>query len=207
MSQQSFQPSTLSSPRSATYRPEIDLGAVQASGGPVRHIWYRDWMLLGTLLAALAIDQASKYLVRLGMEPGQAIPAEGPVRLHYITNTGSAFGFFQGQTLLLVLASVAGIALLAFFYRTHSHLPSYFRFGLGLLLGGAIGNLIDRLLWGGVTDFISVGWWPTFNLADSSIVVGMATLAVAFLFPQRPTELTTSPNGRVAEEPGDSLRR
>ncbi len=160
--------------------------------------WYRDRLLLGTLALALLADQVTKELVRRWMEVGEAIPREGLVRLEYVVNTGSAFGLFQGQTLFLVVASLAGVVLLAVFYRSHARLSLGLRLGIGLMLGGALGNLTDRLLLGGVTDFIAVGWWPNFNLADSSIVVGMAIVGLALL--RGTPAVVAPPDGPVSED-------
>ena len=106
-------------------------------------------------------------------------------RITHVTNTGSAFGFFPSQTALLILASLVGIAILIIFYR-HQPLPGLLlRTSLGLQLGGAAGNLADRLTLGGVTDFIDIGRWPVFNLADSAIVIGIGILAWFFLSPSK----------------------
>ena len=160
--------------------------------------WYRDRVLLGSLVLALVADQVSKALVRRWMEVGEAIPREGPVRLEYVVNTGSAFGVFHGPTLFLVVASLAGVVFLAAFYRSHARLSLGLRLGIGLMLGGALGNLADRLVLGGVTDFIAVGWWPNFNLADSSIVVGMAVVGLTLL--RGTASVTEPPDGRGSEE-------
>ena len=121
-------------------------------------------------------DQATKGLVTRTMSPGQSIPDEGFVRATYVLNTGSAFGLFPDQTLLLTLASLVGIGVLLYFYRTHPADSFILRLSLGLMLGGAMGNLIDRVRLGHVVDFIDVGAWPVFNLADSAIVVGLIGL-------------------------------
>ena len=151
---------------------------------PPRLLWYRDLVLLASMAVILTLDQLSKFLVRQWMEPGQLIPTEGLLRLHYITNTGIAFGLLRGQTPILTLASLGGIAVLILFYHSQPTPSRLVRMSLGLLLGGAFGNLLDRLFLQGVTDFIKVGWWPVFNLADSSIVVGMTILATVLLFPK-----------------------
>ncbi len=121
-------------------------------------------------------DQATKGLVTRTMSPGQSIPDEGIVRATYVVNSGSAFGLFPDQTLLLTFASLVGIGVLLYFYRTHPVESLMLRLSLGLMLGGAMGNLIDRVRLGHVVDFIDVGAWPVFNIADSSIVVGLIGL-------------------------------
>ena len=104
---------------------------------------------------------------------------------------GAAFGFFPNQTLFLVLASFVGIGVLLIFYRANSLNSTLLRLSLGLQLGGAIGNLVDRVRLGYVVDFIDVGAWPVFNLADSAIVVGLIGLLWTL----------TSTRGRDAPKP------
>lgn len=141
----------------------------------------RDLLLLAVVASVLAADQLSKQLVHRYMALGESVPAEGFLRLTYVTNTGGAFGLFTDQTLFLTGASFVGIGVLLLFYRTHPWPGRLVRLSLGLLLGGAVGNLIDRLRSGEVIDFIDVGWWPVFNLADSSIVLGITLLIGLFL--------------------------
>ena len=135
-----------------------------------------DVTALVVLILTLMADQSTKGLVTRTMSPGQSIPDDGFVRATYVLNTGSAFGLFPDQTLLLTLASLVGIGVLLFFYRTHPVDSFMLRLSLGLMLGGAMGNLIDRVRLGHVVDFIDVGAWPVFNIADSSIVVGLIGL-------------------------------
>ena len=128
------------------------------------------------LIATLMADQVTKGLVVLAMHPGQSIPSSGLFRLTYVTNSGSAFGLFPNQTLFLVLASFVGIGVLLVFYRTNPINSTLLRLSLALQLGGALGNLVDRVRLGYVVDFLDVGAWPVFNLADSAIVVGLIGL-------------------------------
>ena len=141
-----------------------------------RFSWHKDWMLLLTVPTVFAADQLSKHLIRTNMYVGESWPAEGLFRLTYGTNSGSAFGLFSSQTPLLILASLIAIGFLVYFYRTQALPRRLLRLAIGLQMGGALGNLIDRLRAGTVVDFIDVGPWPIFNLADTSIVVGMALL-------------------------------
>ena len=144
--------------------------------------WYRDRLLLATVPTVLAIDQLSKYIVRNSLDLYESWPREGIFRITYGTNTGTAFGLFPNQTVFLIAASVLAIGFLFYFYRTHALPHTLLRLAIGLQLGGAFGNLTDRIWSGAVVDFIDVGRWPVFNLADSSIVVGIALLmAVVFL--------------------------
>ncbi len=148
-------------------------------------------VLFLTALFVIIADQLTKLWIRSYME-GQVIFQAGPFRILYVTNTGAAFGLFQDKSFFLTLVAFAGIILillLAFFSRRSSFLNAAAdRFALGLILGGATGNLIDRLRIGHVTDFISIGIWPTFNIADSAVTVGVILLACLFLFSNKPKE-------------------
>ena len=158
-------------------RPDPDAAEGLAAPGPdTRLKWYRDRVLLSTIVAVLAADQFSKYLVRANMLLGESWPSDGFFRLTHGTNSGSAFGLLPNQTVLLTVASVAAIGFLVYFYRVYAMPRPLLRLAIGLQLGGALGNLIDRVRDGKVVDFIDVGAWPIFNLADSSIVVGMTML-------------------------------
>ena len=134
---------------------------------------------------------------------------KGFFRITHTYNTGSAFGLFQGQNTPLIVVAIVGIFILGMIYRTQRPPSNLLRLSLGLQIGGAIGNLTDRLLFGHVTDFLDVGAWPIFNLADSSIVVGLVLLAWVFLRPgRRQTESTVesldgpSPTGTA--QPSDT---
>ena len=146
-----------------------------------RIAWHRDKLLLITVAGVLVADQLSKYLVKGSLVLHESWPSEGFFRLTYGTNTGMAFGLMPNQTLILIFASAIAIAFLYYFYRTQALPSRLLRTAIGLQLGGAFGNLVDRLTTGRVVDFIDVGWWPIFNLADSSIVIGIALLAVVIL--------------------------
>jgi len=148
----------------------------------------RDKILLATVIGAFAVDQASKKLVTSGLSLHESWPREGFFRITYGTNSGTAFGLLPNQTLLLIVASVVAIGFLIYFYRTHAMPSKLLRFAIGLQLGGAFGNLIDRVWSGEVVDFIDVGPWPIFNLADSSIVVGIFILMTTILFTKETEE-------------------
>lgn len=139
-------------------------------------------MPLAIMGAVLIADQLTKQLVVLTMIPGQSMPHSGLFRFTHLINTGSAFGFFPNQTLFLIIASFVGIGVLLVFYRTHPVNSTLLQISLGLQLGGATGNLVDRVRLGYVVDFIDVGAWPVFNLADSAIVVGLLGLLWALAF-------------------------
>ena len=138
---------------------------------------YRDWTLLQLAALALALDQLTKFVVRQTLEWHHSWPAYGFFRFTHVQNTGSAFGLFQGNNLPLLIVSLVGVAVLAYIYRTQERPGILMRASIALMLGGALGNLVDRIWQGHVTDFIDIGPWPVFNLADSSIVVGLVIMA------------------------------
>jgi signal peptidase II len=138
--------------------------------------WYSDPLLLTILITAFAADQISKTLIVRWLRLGESSPDDGFFRFTYARNTGTAFGLFQDQAMILTIVSFVAVVAIIYFYRNAITSP-LLRAALGLQLGGAFGNLLDRIRLGYVVDFIDVGPWPIFNLADSSIVVGIAILA------------------------------
>ncbi len=141
-----------------------------------------------TAAAVIALDQVSKYLIRANLELGQSIPEEGLFRLTYITNVGGAFGILGNQGFLITITSLVAIAAVLIYSRYPAFNRMMVRIALGLILGGALGNLIDRLWLGSVVDFIDLGPWPVFNLADSAVVIGVILLIYYILFPARKGE-------------------
>lgn len=135
------------------------------------------------ILAVVIIDQATKALVRARMPLGSSIPLLGDVlKLTYVRNTGAAFGMMPGRPELFIAVSVGVLAGVAFYwwrYRPHRALVAV---ALSLVAGGALGNLIDRLVAGRVTDFIEVPWIPVFNVADPCILAGVSILVWWLLF-------------------------
>ena len=149
----------------------------------------RKWRNVIFFLIALLVvvtDQLSKMWIRSNLIAGQSLPETGFFRLSHIHNTGAAFGLFRDQSFTLtIVALVSIVALLVYalvIYRCFPILDNWLgKLTLGLILGGTAGNLIDRLRLGYVTDFIDVGIWPTFNVADSAIVVAVIILAYSLL--------------------------
>ena len=135
----------------------------------------------------IAADQSTKAWIRTILEKNESAFELGFFRIIHIHNTGASFGLFQDQSLVLTIVGIiVGVVVLFFVLRFSHYLPFLnTRLGmmaLGLIFGGAIGNLVDRLRLGYVTDFINVGVWPVFNIADSSSVVGTAILVFIILF-------------------------
>ena len=147
--------------------------------------WYKDWLFYTLVIAVFMFDQVTKAIIRSILSLGDSWPDEGLVRIVHGLNTGSAFGLFAGFTNLLVIASIIGIVFILFIFLKQNSSVIWLRMSLGLIVGGATGNLFDRLKDGAVVDFISVGWWPAFNIADSSISIGMGLLLITMLFGEK----------------------
>ena len=129
----------------------------------------------GLLLAAVvAVDQATKALVRASVTVGEENAVFPAVQIVHVLNRGVAFGALSGKSvvMIIVLVALAGLVVWFALHRTDPHvwIPT------GMLLGGAIGNIIDRIRDGAVTDFIKIPLWPAFNLADVAIVFGVLAL-------------------------------
>ena len=133
------------------------------------------------IVLILGIDQLTKTLVRNTMYVGESIFPGSPVRLTYIQNTGSAFGLFQDQTLILTIVAGLGILFICCFFFRGSATSTLIMLSLSMQLSGAIGNLIDRIAYGYVVDFVDFRVWPIFNVADSSITLGFLLLAFILL--------------------------
>jgi signal peptidase II len=152
------------------------------------------------LVAALVIflDQWSKTWLQSVLVPGQSVPETGFFRLTYAQNTGAAFSIFYGKTAILTYVSVVGsLLILIFTFSLARYFPGlqtrWNIAALGLMMGGTAGNLIDRFTLHYVRDFIDVGPWPVFNLADSCIVVGVIMFATAIMISFRKTSTVKQP--------------
>ncbi len=144
---------------------------------------YTDFILLQLAALVFLCDQFTKFLVRAFLPFRDSFPADGFFRLTHTHNTGSAFGLFQGHNFPLILVAIFGIGVLVLVYYSQRQRTNLLRTSIALQIGGAFGNLIDRVRLGHVTDFLDVGPWPVFNIADSSIVVGLVILGWIFLGP------------------------
>ncbi len=136
------------------------------------------WGRAGLVLAAvLVLDQVTKALVRGGVELGSEDPVFPLVTLVHSRNRGVAFGLFEDQTVLVVGAIALAITALVAYFATHRDRPLVW-LPTGLLAGGAMGNVVDRVRDGFVTDFLKLPSWPAFNLADMAITAGVLTLVL-----------------------------
>jgi signal peptidase II len=149
-----------------------------------------DRLFLGTAAAVYLADQATKEWAIRTLGPGsdrQSIEIVGDwLRLSYTTNTGAAFGILPSGSGLFTVIAIVAVPLIWYFNRTIQPRTVLTRICLGGLMGGALGNLTDRLRHGYVVDFVDAGIgtlrWPAFNVADSAFVVGVITLSLYMLF-------------------------
>lgn len=174
-----------------------------------------DVLVLPTTAAlVLLFDQVSKYLVTVRLGEGQSwdvAPWLTPFfRITHVTNTGAAFGLFPSWgDFFIVIAAIVIVAILIY-YRRLPDRQWLMRVALGFQLGGAIGNLADRLRQGFVVDFVDLNFWPlqnwpVFNLADSSIVAGVVLLALLMVWEER-RDSTGSGQPRMAELVEDQVQ-
>jgi signal peptidase II len=156
--------------------------------------------LFATALTIVVADQVVKRVVASAMRLGQSIDFLGTVvRFTRTENTGAAFGMLRGRSLwFIIISAAASVAIIALRRRIATLRPRD-QVAFGLVLGGAVGNLIDRIRVGAVVDFIDIGFgnlrWPAFNIADSAITIGVILLAFGLVFAPR-----TEPGG--ASTPG-----
>jgi signal peptidase II len=140
------------------------------------------WVALAAIaLAAIAADQVTKHVVVGHLRLDEGLHVIGPFWIHHVRNSGIAFGLFASATaVVIVLTAGAVVWMLAYFARSGARHP-VLPVALGLVIGGSMSNLLDRVRLGYVTDFLDLRYWPAFNLADSFIVIGVGILLAALL--------------------------
>lgn len=161
-------------------------------------------VFLGVAGAVFVVDQVSKAVVRRSLEIGETWPAGWEViRLTHVQNSGAAFGMLQGQAPYLAFVSIfMMLALVAFLATLPSH-TRWYPLALSGILGGAVGNFVDRIRMGHVTDFIDPMRYPSFNLADSAIVVGVALVVILTLFGHEDPSARPTAEASTDEQPRD----
>lgn len=159
------------------------------------------WLSLAAVaLAALGADQLTKSIVTNRLDLNDQVHVVGPFSIHHVTNSGIAFGLFASATSIVILLTGLAVAwMLYFFARSGSRHP-VLPVALGLVIGGSVSNLLDRVRLGHVTDFLDFRYWPAFNLADTFIVVGVAALLLALVASDR----EAARPGRVVSRPDRS---
>ena len=134
-------------------------------------------IIFSTALIILILDQITKFLIRANFQLSQSVPViKNILHFTYITNTGSAFGLFKGYKLFFVFFSIIVIIIILYNLKKIKQNQKLMQFSVGFLLGGTIGNLIDRILYGHVVDFIDFRIWPVFNVADSAVTISVIIL-------------------------------
>ena len=168
--------------------------------GPREDVARRAATLVGLAVVVIGLDQLTKLLVAKELVLGQSIPVIPKVfHLTLVHNTGMAFGLLSGadlpfKSLFVTLVSVLALGAVLYYALSSAPAERVTRFGLALILGGALGNIIDRIRLGYVIDFLDVFYrtahWPAFNLADSAICVGVGLLILESLRHQSPAMTT-----------------
>ena len=136
-------------------------------------------IIFSTALFVLILDQFTKFLIKQNFQFNQSAPIiKNIFHLTYITNTGSAFGLFKGFNFVFVVFSFIVMILIFYYIKKIKNNEKILQFSIGLLLGGTIGNMIDRLLYSYVVDFIDFRIWPVFNIADSAVTISIVFLII-----------------------------
>jgi signal peptidase II len=149
------------------------------------------WAIFTIAAIIVALDQWTKWLVRTNIVPGESWLPQSLLwlspyaRIVHWYNRGAAFGMFQQGNMVFTVLAFIVIGAIIYYYPQISHVDWPLRLAMSMQMGGAIGNLIDRLTIGHVTDFISVGTFPVFNIADSSITVGCVVLLLGVWWQER----------------------
>jgi signal peptidase II len=166
---------------------------------------YLSLFLIASLIVLL--DQLTKYIIRSNLDLGEIYRPDLWItqfaRIVHWQNTGAAFGMFQSLgNVFMILSIIVSAAIIYYFPQVPRH-DKLIRLSMAMLLGGAVGNLIDRLYQGYVTDFISVGKFPVFNIADASISLGVAVLFLGMWFQEREkksSQDSAEPTDEMVEE-------
>jgi len=136
-------------------------------------------VVFSTALFIAVLDQLTKFLIRNNFQLNQSFPLiKNILHFTYVTNTGSAFGSFRGFNLIFILFSIIVVIAILYHIKKIRENEKYLQLAAGLLLGGTLGNLIDRMIYGSVIDFIDFRIWPVFNAADSAVTVSVILLVI-----------------------------
>jgi signal peptidase II len=172
--------------------PDVRVGSLPNALAPIssaeRSLAAEPWhwvSLLAVASAAVAADQLTKRLVASALDIDDGVSVIGPLSIHHVRNSGIAFGLFASRTSAVIALTTIAVGAMIVFYARSAQRHPYLPVALGLVLGGSLSNLVDRVRLGYVTDFIDFRWWPAFNLADSFIVVGVALLFWSFVVADR----------------------
>ena len=145
--------------------------------------------LLAVAFAAVVADQLTKQIVGRTLALGESVDIFGPFSVHHVQNSGIAFGLFASRTGIVIVVTGLAVGLMLWFFAHSAKRHPVLPVALGLVLGGSIANLVDRVRLGHVTDFLDLVAWPAFNLADTFIVVGVGLLFGALVLADRPDRI------------------
>ncbi|MFN2472100.1 MAG: signal peptidase II [Gaiellaceae bacterium] len=178
--------------RPATRLPDVRVGSSTDGLAPVsraeRPLSARlpHWAaLVAIAVAAVVADQLTKHAVTSTLALGEESRVLGPLSIHHVQNTGIAFGLLGGATAFVTAFTTLAVCWMLLFFARSGARHGLVPVALGFLSGGSVSNLVDRLRLGHVTDFLDLGFWPTFNLADTFIVVGVALLVLSLFAADR----------------------
>ena len=142
---------------------------------------YRKYYIPFLIFIFFMIDQFTKEVVIRNLKVGYSIPESGFFRFTHVRNFGSAFSIINDANLFLMIVGIFAIIFISYFLIFYTRESNLLQIAISLQLSGAFGNIVDRIRLGSVTDFIDVGPWPVFNIADSCISVGMFLLILHIL--------------------------
>ncbi len=138
--------------------------------------WEHNLAIITLSLAIITVDRIVKFYIEEYLTVGEMVPVINNVfSITRVQNVGAAFGMFQGMTFLFILAAVMVFGLFIYFYQTVLE-DNRLIIAAGMIIGGTVGNLMDRIYFGYVIDYLDIAFWPTFNLSDSFLVIGMLLL-------------------------------
>jgi signal peptidase II len=186
--------------------PEVRVGSSPDALTPIsvaeRWLGAGLWQWLSfalVVVCAFGADQLTKWLVTSRLALGSSVSIAGSLKISHVQNSGIAFGLFSQATSLVIVLTSAVVLWIVFFFAHSGARHPLLPVALGLIVGGSISNLFDRVMHGYVTDFVDLGFWPSFNLADSFIVLGVAVLIFFLIAPDR---YLPRSNGDPRQTPG-----
>jgi signal peptidase II len=172
--------------------PDVRVGSMQNGLGPVSvaerslGAGAMQWVSLAAIaLAAVAADQLTKAVVTSHLMLNEGDHIVGIFWIHHVQNSGIAFGLFSSATAAVIALTTIAVGWMLFFFARSGARHPVLPVALGLVIGGSLSNLLDRVRLGYVTDFLDLRYWPSFNLADSFIVIGVGILLTALVSSER----------------------
>ena len=151
------------------------------------HFNWRDIVFIDIIMLVIVADQLSKFWINTRLLPGEILWDSRLLQIVHVQNTGAAFGIFRGYTTALIIVDFIGMFVILYLVFVLGRRWPFIRnmlvlAGMALIMGGLLGNLIDRLRAGYVTDFVNFKFWPVWNIADASTVAGTIILAYCLIF-------------------------